>query len=96
MKLFKKIMASIAAGIVVISSVVPVFSSAKYKKDYLNMGKDPNDDGDITVADSTFILQCIRGKFEVTNYDRLDMDDNGVVSEADSWIVLLCDAGVST
>ncbi|MDE6775949.1 MAG: trypsin-like peptidase domain-containing protein [Ruminococcus sp.] len=69
--------------------VASVASAAGY-----NPNKDPNGDGVITVADATYIYQFLNGKYKVPDLTRLDVDDNAVVSAADSMYILMHDAGV--
>lgn len=55
---------------------------------------DPNGDGKISIADSTAILQFLGGyKYNTTDQStRMDVTDNGVVSQADSYLIMYLDS----
>ena len=56
--------------------------------------RDPNGDGQITMADSTCINQYLAGAIFPTNIDELDFDENGIISRMDSFKIMAHDAGL--
>lgn len=90
MRLFKKIAACFLTAALVAAATVPFTSSAVL----IVPGADPNGDGRIDIADAVYIYQALSGKFDPSDWSKLDMDGNGVVSEADAYICQLRDAGV--
>lgn len=79
-----------AAAIMMTASIATSFvASAGF-----NPNKDPNGDGRITIADSTYIQMALAGKFKPVDLDQLDADDNGVVSYVDAVYYQLHDAGI--
>ncbi len=90
MRIFKKIAACSLTAVLAAAVAVPFVSSASL----IVPGADPNGDGVIDIADATFLYQVLGGRYEVSDYTPLDMDGNGIVSEADAYICQLVDAGV--
>ena len=56
--------------------------------------RDPNGDGQITMADSTCINQYLVGATFPSNVDALDFDENGIISRMDSFKIMAVDAGL--
>lgn len=80
MKKGKKIMSVILAGITAAVSYCSVTASAI-------SDKDPNHDGKLTFADATYIILFLSGGIVTSDYDSLDINDNGIVSMADVFII---------
>lgn len=57
--------------------------------------RDPNGDGNITMADKMYIDYFLSGAMIPTNLTSLDFDQNGVISYMDSFKVQMYDAGFS-
>ncbi|MCM1529693.1 MAG: hypothetical protein NC093_06810 [Alistipes sp.] len=90
MNLIKKIAACSLTAVLAMAAFVPLTSSASL----IVPGADPNGDGVIDIADATFIYQVLAGRYLLTNYTPLNVDGNGIVSEADAMICMFKDAGV--
>ncbi len=90
MKACKRIAACALTAVIAAAAAMPFTSSASL----VVPGADPNGDGEIDIADAVFIYQVLGGRYEVTNYTPLDVNGNGIVSEADAMICQLVDAGV--
>lgn len=81
----------------ILSSVISLSCSLSLETNaslYINLDKDPNGCGGITVADAVYILQYLAGSFEPKDLDQLDINDNGIISELDVDIINMYDAGV--
>ncbi len=78
----------VSAGI--LASTVTAFAASSA----FNPNKDPNGDGQITLADSAYILQVLAGKYIVEDLSEFDMDDNDVVSDVDEVYVRMYTAGL--
>ncbi len=92
MKIFKRAAACAVTVMLTVLALVPFVTLAETP--YINKNKDPNGDGRLTIADSTYILQCLGGRYVPSDYGQLDMNDNGVVSYVDSLLVQMVDAGM--
>jgi len=86
----KKVISCAAAFIIAATTAVSTVAVAS-----LNLNKDPNGDGSLTIADASFIDQCLTGKYNPSDLTELDVDDNDVVSVADSQLIRYYDAGVT-
>lgn len=85
-------MVSVAlSAVLAATSAVQTVASAG--NPYINKNKDPNGVGGLTLADSIYISQYLRGVFSPTDLDQLDMNDNYVVSDVDATLIQLYDAG---
>lgn len=85
----KKFISGLMSACVAVSSAIALTTSSAF-----NPNKDPNGDGNLTLADSTSILQYLGGHYEPSDLTELDMDDNDVVSVVDSNYVKMYDAGI--
>lgn len=54
---------------------------------------DPNGDGQLTVGDAVYISQFLCGKKDPADISQLDLNDNNIISELDSQLVIMYDAG---
>ncbi|MCM1505777.1 MAG: dockerin type I repeat-containing protein [Ruminococcus flavefaciens] len=59
-------------------------SSATYK---IEDSGDVNGDGKVTLADAVCIMQYLCGHHEPTDLNKYDVDQNGVISPMDAYIV---------
>lgn len=75
----KKIIASFAAAAVSLTLTIPVFAAAFDKCDV-------NQDGSVTLADYTYMTMILDG-YKPLDYNIFDVNENGVVSFADSATV---------
>lgn len=75
----KKIIASFAAAVVSLTLTIPVFAAAFDKCDV-------NQDGSVTLADYTYMTMILDG-YKPLDYNIFDVNENGVVSFADSATV---------
>lgn len=82
MKKLKRLIAGALTAVVTAASVMPLTGSAAFDKT-----KDPNQDGKLTFADATYIIQCLSGVYVPSSYDNLDMDNNGIVSQVDIFLI---------
>jgi len=89
-KLKSKILSLMCAGVL---TVIPfdAFNASAAIGDH-----DPNGDGQLTISDSTFILQFLLGRYNPTDLWELDVDDNCVVSVVDSNKVQAYDSNMSS
>lgn len=85
----KKLISGLMSACIAVSSAIALTTSSAF-----NPNKDPNGDGNLTLADSTAILQYLGGHYEPSDLTELDMDDNDVVSVVDSNYVKMYDAGI--
>ncbi len=92
MKVFKRTVACAVTVMLAVLALVPFVTLAETP--YINKNKDPNGDGRLTIADMTFILQCLGGKYQPTDISQLDMNDNGIITPYDALLVQMVDAGV--
>lgn len=81
---------SCLVSIGVLASIMTSFGASSA----FNLNKDPNGDGQITMADSVTILDYLAGIFEPSDLTQLDMDDNDVVSNVDEIYVRMYNAGL--
>ncbi len=86
-----KMLSIITATTLVTGFVVSLTASAIVNP--IVPGKDPNGDGRLTLADSTFIQTVLAGRYNPADLTELDVDNNGVVSMADSKYVIMDYAG---
>lgn len=92
MKILKKVIVCVITAMFTFLPTVPFVTLADAP--YINMNKDPNGDSRLTIADMTFILQCLGGRYVPNDYGQLDINDNGVVSYVDALLVQMVDARV--
>lgn len=85
----KKFISGLMSACVAVSSAIALTTSSAF-----NPNKDPNGDGRLTIADSTYIYQCLGGRYKPSDLTELDMDDNNVVSDVDAVYVQMYDAGI--
>lgn len=90
MKSIKKIAACSLTAVLAAAAAVPFVSSASL----IVPGRDPNGDGVIDIADATFLYQVLHGGYEFSDYTPFDVNGNGIVSELDTMLCQLADAGV--
>lgn len=104
MKIFKKAVACLATAMLAVLAAVPMGTTATQKLNSNGTITitdpdtplaaitipDPNGDGKISIADSTFILQFLGGYsyYSDSVCTRMDVTKNGVVSEADSYLII--------
>ena len=86
MKKLKKLIAGALAVAVSAVCMMPFASGAASRPD-------PNGDGDFNIADATYIVQYLGGRFSPQDLSKLDVDGNGVVSQMDAYCVQLYEAG---
>ena len=84
-----KLITSIISGIIAACVAIPVVTNATTSL------RDPNGDGSITVADSTFINLFLGGTMTPSNLTPLDFDQNGIVSAMDSFKVWVYNSGIT-
>lgn len=89
----KSLFVSIFTTILTICSLTSLTSSAAGPATFDNT-KDPNGDGQLTMADSAYIYQCLMGRYYAQYYSELDVDNNGLVTEVDALLILYYNAGV--
>ncbi|MDE5854751.1 MAG: hypothetical protein K2H19_06770 [Ruminococcus sp.] len=82
MKKLKRLIVSALTVAVAAASMIPLTGSAT-----IDTSKDPNQDGRLTFADATYIIQCLAGTYVPSDYDNLDMDNNGIVSMVDVFLI---------
>lgn len=75
----RKLISSIAAISLAVSSAVSLTSSAS------GTPRDPNGDGAVNMADAVFITQHLVGSQHPSNLTPLDIDQNGIISQMDSY-----------
>lgn len=92
-KKFKSLFMSIFTTILTICSLTLLTSSAAGPATF-DSTKDPNGDGQLTIADSAYIYQCLKGRYYTQNYSEFDVDNNGLVTEVDALLIQYYDAGV--
>lgn len=85
----KKLITSIISGIIAACVAIPAVTHATTSL------RDPNGDGWITAADSTFINTFLGGTMTPSNLTPLDFDQNGIVSAMDSFKVQVYDSGIT-
>lgn len=68
--------------------VIPLIANA------LNIYNDPNGDGSILLNDAVLINQYLSGGVSVTNLEKLDFDNDGIISKADAFEVQLYNLGL--
>lgn len=85
----KKFITSIISGIIAACVAIPVVTHATTSL------RDPNGDGWITAADSTFINLFLGGTMTPSNLTPLDFDQNGIVSAMDSFKVQVYNSGIT-
>lgn len=89
MKRLKKLIAGALAAAVSAVCMMPLASGA------VGSGyPDPNGDGSLDLADATYIIQYLAGRFEPEDLSELDVDRNGVISQMDVYCVQLKEAGL--
>ncbi|MDE6781779.1 MAG: hypothetical protein K2J40_10015 [Ruminococcus sp.] len=88
MKIKKRLTSLVIAGIMAGLSCGAMTSSAEYRD------MDVNNDGRVSLADAICILNYLNGQFEPTDLDKFDIDNNGVVSPMDAYIIQLRDLGL--
>ena len=93
MKSAKKFISFIAAALIAVSAAIP-FGAVAESSDYgCEWWKhDPNMDGRLEIADATLILQCLLGRFQPVDMWQLDINENGIVSQADMDLIMILDA----
>lgn len=89
----KKLLTGVVAAVVTLTTAIAGVASASGPETF-DRTKDPNGDGVLTVADATYISQCLLGRYFVQRYSNLDMDNNGLVTKADAMLILYYDAGL--
>ncbi len=85
MKVRKKLMSLVLAGIMAVMSCGSLASSAKELPD-------PNGDGVLNMSDAVLIMQYLVGYLEPTDLSKLDADRNGVISQMDAFRIQLYEA----
>ncbi len=86
MKVRKKLMSLVLAGIMAVMSCGSLASSAKELPD-------PNGDGKLNISDAVMIMQYLAGCFEPTDLSKFDADGNGVISQMDAYRIQLYETG---
>lgn len=81
MKLKRKLMSFVVAGIMAVMACSSLTSSA------VEYDMDVNGDGNGNLADAVLIMQYLCGHHEPINLDKYDVDKNGVISPMDSYII---------
>lgn len=89
----KKFLTSLIAAAVTLTTAVASVALAAGPETF-DRTKDPNGDGVLTIADATYISQCLLGRYFPQRYSNLDMDNNGLVTEVDALLIFYYDAGV--
>ncbi|MBP5431935.1 serine protease [Ruminococcus sp.] len=84
----KKILCSIIALIIAVTVSIPLIANA------LNIYNDPNGDGDILLNDSVLITQYLGGVVSVNNLEKLDFDNDDIISMADAYEIQLYNLGL--
>jgi len=87
MKVRKKLMSLVLAGIMAVMSCGSLASSAKPLPD-------PNGDGVLNMSDCVLIMQYLVGYIEPTDLSKLDADKNGVISQMDAFRIQLYETGL--
>lgn len=93
MKKFRKLIAGALAAAVSAVCMMPFVCSAAGPKTF-DFNKDPNGDGFLNMADVTYIIQCVNGRYFPSDYKKLDMDNNGLVTQVDATLIQYYIAGV--
>lgn len=85
MKKMRKLLAGIMTAVVAASMIatIPFASASAAGPSTFDSSKDPNGDGVLNIADATYILQCLLGRYHPSDYNNLDMDNNGLVTRVD-------------
>lgn len=83
-KLFSCIIAVILSAVI----SIPLIANA------LIVYNDPNGDGDIELNDNVLISQYLSGSVSVNNLERLDFDNDGIISKADAFQIQLYNLGL--
>lgn len=83
MNVKSKIITVLSAAMVAAASVMSFSGSAAQNVTY----NDPNGDGKIDMSDAVLIMQYLSGAITPENVDKLDFDNNGVVTPMDSYKV---------
>lgn len=81
MKLKRKLMSFVVAGIMAVMACSSLTSSA------VDYDMDANGDGNENLADAVYIMQYLCGAHEPANLARCDIDKNGVISPMDAHII---------
>lgn len=89
MKVNKKAVSFILAGIMAVMSCGSMPSSA-YTRDDM----DVNGDKVVSIADVVLIMQYLKGTHEPADLSRYDVNGNGIVGEIDAYIIQLYDIGL--
>ena len=79
----RKLISSIAAISLAVASAVSLTSSAS------GTPRDPNGDGAVNMSDAVFITQHLVGSQHPSNLTPLDFDQNGIISQVDTYKVQL-------
>ena len=82
MKLKNRILSFLTATTALIVSI-PLIANA------LNNYNDPNGDGNILISDAVLITQYLEGNVSVNNLEKLDFDNDGIISKADAYEIQL-------
>ena len=82
MKLKNRILSFLTATTALIVSI-PLIANA------LNIYNDPNGDGNILISDAVLITQYLEGNVSVNNLEKLDFDNDGIISKADAYEIQL-------
>ncbi len=85
MKKLKKLIAGVLA-IISATYMLPFICSASGPKTF-DFCKDPNNDGVLNMADVATIIQCLSGYYFPPDYKKLDMDNNGLVTQVDALLI---------
>lgn len=88
LKINKKIVSAFFAIFLSVLVSIPLIANA------LVIYNDPNGDGDIELNDNVLITQYLGGTVDVTNLERLDFDNNKIISKADAYEVQLYKLGL--
>lgn len=93
MKSAKKFISFISAALIAVSAAIP-FGAVAESSDYgCEWWKhDPNMDGRLEIADATLMLQCLGGHYQPVDMWQMDITENGIVSYADVYLIMLLDA----
>lgn len=91
MKIHKKITAFTTSLVLAFLAALPL--SANADGNYINLNKNPNGIGGLTIADAVCILQYLAGAFEPSILDQLDINDSGIISQVDAQLIIMYDAG---
>ena len=75
---------------VIISGIVSIPLIANALISY----NDPNGDGDILLNDGILINQYLSGSVDVTNLERMDFDNDNIISKADAYEIQLYNLGL--